>query len=581
MRKTINTINSIHRFHPFNKYHSIQRLSNANSNNSYMKTSNNFNTISETQSRHNKLKISIPNQMNNSKKLSPRLQTNNNEKSNLVSSLRNEKSHITHFNNNSIYYSKHKNKTAIICNYLNTEIKILDDKDNQCYNYQSKKKPSYIYGGLNSDIKVSKNLNKENKENKDNTVQNSVRKLLNFQNNNNNNSNSNNSFKFTFNKPKKNLYENSKNNEINVNKNNYLLMNCNLSNNKYEKTKIDNNNCIRNIKNNNKNLYDKNKELSSYATPKKLNYQKKEKNEEEKNLRLSIINKSGIKKGSYEKKINIISNEFKIIKLIGCGSFGKIYKSIWNQNNELYAMKILFIKNKDDILYLQEKVGLITDFQEKTQCDGLIKIYGDFYYKKENEYEYYEIMELAERDWEKEIYIRKQEMRYYSELELFRIMFQLVKTLSLLQKHHITHRDIKLQNILIVNNKYKICDFGESRKLVQKGIIAQPPRGSELYMSPIQFFGLNQKMKLVQHNTYKSDVFSLGMCILYASNLDDDCLCNIRELTDMNEIRDIIEHYLYKRYSNDFIQLLMLFLEINEKKRPDFIQLERILSHIK
>jgi len=100
-------------------------------------------------------------------------------------------------------------------------------------------------------------------------------------------------------------------------------------------------------------------------------------------------------------------------------------------------------------------------------------------------------MELADRDWEQEIKIRKENSNFYTEKELFSIMKQLIKTLSLLQQNHITHRDIKLQNILLVNNKFKICDFGESRTLNQKGINAQPVRGNELYMSSILFFGLN------------------------------------------------------------------------------------------
>ena len=115
----------------------------------------------------------------------------------------------------------------------------------------------------------------------------------------------------------------------------------------------------------------------------------------------------------------------------------------------------------------------------------------------------------------------------------------------------------------------------------QKGVIVQPARGSELYMSPIQFFGLNQKLKQVQHNTYKSDVFSLGMCILFAATLSEDCLYDIRELTDMNHIKNILESYLSKRYSNVFIRLLLCFLEVDEKKRPDFIQMEKIISQIK
>ena len=76
-------------------------------------------------------------------------------------------------------------------------------------------------------------------------------------------------------------------------------------------------------------------------------------------------------------------------------------------------------------------------------------------------------MELADRDWEQEIKNRKSHLLYYSEFELINIMSQLIKTLSLMQKNHITHRDIKLQNILLLNDMYKICDFGEARKMMQ------------------------------------------------------------------------------------------------------------------
>ena len=91
--------------------------------------------------------------------------------------------------------------------------------------------------------------------------------------------------------------------------------------------------------------------------------------------------------------------------------------------------------------------------------------------------------------------------------------------LSLMQKNHITHRDIKPQNVLILDGKYKLCDFGETRKLERNGLIVQRVRGSELYMSTILFQALHNNLIQVKHNTYKSDVFSLGMCLFYAASL--------------------------------------------------------------
>ena len=184
-------------------------------------------------------------------------------------------------------------------------------------------------------------------------------------------------------------------------------------------------------------------------------------------------------------------------------------------------------------------------------------------------------MEKAERDWDQEINVRSQYNLYYKESELLNIMNQLVSTLSLLQKNHITHRDIKPQNILVINGKYKLCDFGEIRVLKRNGLIVQRIRGSELYMSPILFKGLHSKLAQVKHNTYKSDVFSLGMCFFYASSLTYNGVDSIREVLDMNKIKEILFKFLGNKYSEKFILLILLMLEVNEEKRPDFIELEK------
>ena len=187
-------------------------------------------------------------------------------------------------------------------------------------------------------------------------------------------------------------------------------------------------------------------------------------------------------------------------------------------------------------------------------------------------------MEKAERDWDNEINIRSQFNLYYSENEIINIMTQLIETLSLLEKNHITHRDIKPQNILVFNGKYKLCDFGEIRVLKRDGLIVQRVRGSELYMSPILFHGLHLNLLQVRHNTYKSDVFSLGMCLFYASSLTYSGVDTIRELTDMKKIRTIVFQYLNKRYSNKLITFILSMLEIDESKRLNFIQLEKKLK---
>ena len=303
------------------------------------------------------------------------------------------------------------------------------------------------------------------------------------------------------------------------------------------------------------------------------------KTNKEKNVNMNNINSINFDINTVPKgKLNL--EEFVKINQIGKGTFGKIFGVRWKNNGKKYALKKETFIDSEFLEKRKTIVGIINDFLDKTKSQGVIHIYSSLFEKNKKEYNYYELMELGERDWDEEIKIRRKKGLYYSEIELFNISNQLIKTLSLLQKHHITHRDIKPQNILIVNDKYKLCDFGEIRNMKGDGLVVQRIRGSELYMSPILFYGLRANLIQVKHNTYKSDVFSRGMCLLYAANMHYNGTDEIRELTDMDEIRSILEKYLSERYSNKFIELIHSMLQTDEQFRPDFEQLEIKLSNL-
>ena len=272
---------------------------------------------------------------------------------------------------------------------------------------------------------------------------------------------------------------------------------------------------------------------------------------------------------------NFIPEDFDIIKQIGEGTFGKIYCIEWPKNKKRYAMKKMILRTLEELNINKEKTNILYNFIKKTQSNGVIKLYGDqCEQKNEAEYIYYVLMELANIDWENEIKKRSEIKKFYTEGELMEILGQLIRSFALLQKNNITHRDIKPQNILIANKMYKICDFGEAKIISTDGVILQSIRGTELYMSPILFKALNTRQKKVMHNTYKSDVFSLGMCILLAATLTYQSLYDIRELDNMESVKNILVKYLIAKYSYNFVGTLLKMLEVNEELRPDFIQLE-------
>ena len=98
-------------------------------------------------------------------------------------------------------------------------------------------------------------------------------------------------------------------------------------------------------------------------------------------------------------------------------------------------------------------------------------------------------------------------------------------------------------------------------------------------MSPTLFNALrNSPGDDLQYNAFKSDVFSLGLCFLLAGSLSYKSLSELRDLTDMDKIKMIVEKYLKNRYSKKFVDILFSMLQIEEKDRPDFIELENIIK---
>ena len=189
-------------------------------------------------------------------------------------------------------------------------------------------------------------------------------------------------------------------------------------------------------------------------------------------------------------------------------------------------------------------------------------------------------MEKSKYDWDKEIKLHLAKRKIYTEKELIDILKQLTEALLFLKnKFNISHRDIKPQNILIFDdNKYKLADFGEAKEIkISKKL--NTLRGTELYMSPALYEGLKRDKNDVSHNTFKSDVFSLGFCFLYAADLNFNLLYKVRDITDNNITEEAINNDLKKKYSNNFIQILIKMLKVDEIKRFGFTEILEYINN--
>ena len=269
--------------------------------------------------------------------------------------------------------------------------------------------------------------------------------------------------------------------------------------------------------------------------------------------------------------------DYIIYKKMGQGSYGIIFSVISKKDKKQYALKKI----------ISNKLNQIGDFTKEFELvhlcnhENIMKIYS-FCIRilDQTTYALYVLMELAECDWNKEIKRKLKQRKNYSEKELINILYQLTSGLLYIQeKYHISHRDIKPQNVLVFSDgKYKLADFGEAKEAkISKQI--NTLRGTELFMSPALYDGLKNEKDDVSHNPFKSDVFSLGFCFLYASALNYNLLYEIRDIMDNKTINLILHKFLNKSYSEKLILLLASMLEIDESKRYDFSEIKAYIEN--
>ena len=267
-----------------------------------------------------------------------------------------------------------------------------------------------------------------------------------------------------------------------------------------------------------------------------------------------------------------------IEKKIGEGTYGAIFQVINLKSKKKYAMKKIITNNVLSLKYLKSEFEITYE----NIHPHILNIYGiNIKCFDSHTFSLCVLMDLAETDWDMAITERFKTKKNYTEQELVNILKQLESALIFLQRDKkIAHRDIKPENVLIFkNNNYRLGDFGEAKETKFKNKI-NTLRGTDIYMSPILYNGLKASKEDVQHNLYKSDVFSLGYTLLYAISLNYDIINELRDLDDQEKIKAIIIKRLKPRFSDNFIELILRMINPNEQNRIDFIGLDKLIKEL-
>ena len=268
------------------------------------------------------------------------------------------------------------------------------------------------------------------------------------------------------------------------------------------------------------------------------------------------------------------TDDFEILRKLGEGAFGKVFKVRSKLNNKIYAMKMLNIaKLKEDNEKAYELALNETSFLEGLSHPHIIKYYKNF---SENGYLYIIIEFVANGDMNGFIEAHKEFNTHIQEEELWNIFLQCMGALYYVHSMGVIHRDIKPANLLIDNNMtIKLGDFGVSA-------LKNKDANNQYLNANYNFFKNREKMQyhgtyvgtrnymakeIMQNNEYdqKVDVYSMGvsfyeMCYFHIPKIQSPDDMNVHYSPElMNIIFSMMNEDKNSRKSSEEIYNMLKF----------------------
>lgn len=187
--------------------------------------------------------------------------------------------------------------------------------------------------------------------------------------------------------------------------------------------------------------------------------------------------------------------DYNLLKQIGEGAYGKVYKAQSKKDNRIVAMKELELANEDWIPLLAE-INMVVDLHH----ESIVNYYAWF---MENQ-KMWLVMEYCDGGSLREIVDTLK--RPLTEPEISAVSRGILESLIYVHSLNRIHRDIKAANLLLTSEGViKLCDFGVSAQLdgTSEEYKRKTLAGSAYWMAP-------EIVSSAGHDT-KADIWSFGI----------------------------------------------------------------------
>lgn len=175
-----------------------------------------------------------------------------------------------------------------------------------------------------------------------------------------------------------------------------------------------------------------------------------------------------------------MQNKYEVIGIVGEGAYGIVMKCRNKETNEIVAIK-KFKDGEEEIV--QKSMLRELKVLKKLRHENIVQLKESFRRKGK----LYLVFEYVDRNL---LEILEQYPNGLDQNLVKRFIYQLCKSLIYIHNNEMIHRDIKPENILITNDlQVKVCDFGFTRSLPQKGGILTDYVATRWYRAPELLLG--------------------------------------------------------------------------------------------
>ncbi|KAM3139310.1 BMP-2-inducible protein kinase [Paramecium bursaria] len=281
----------------------------------------------------------------------------------------------------------------------------------------------------------------------------------------------------------------------------------------------------------------------------------------------------------------INGNEYHELNLLAEGGYGYVWRAIAAKTKKLCIIKKIICQDEDALNQAQNEIKLHYGLNHP----NIVKVIDYCVKQDHSKTEVLIVMEICEGGTLFELMYRYKDKRL-NESQIILVMKQIVQGVKFLHSQNppIQHRDLKVENILLHQKQFKICDFGSAS--TQKIDLRQPyyfislvsnkelskyeeqfsKYTTEMYRPP-EMTDIYQRFEVSE----KVDIWQLG-CILYS-------LCfYVSPFQEVSKLAIVEAAYSIPQgchYSQKILDLIKLLLTPNPKERPNIFQVEELVEN--